>query len=191
MSISVAHKSTSRLQARKFGLWVGLGSIVMMFVALTSAYIVRRSAGNWVEFRLPDVFFISTVIILLSSVSLELSYRSFLNGKTTGYRGWLILTIILGALFCYTQYIGWLKLYDIGMPLNGNPSGSFLYAITALHVAHVVGGIGALLVALFHAFHLPYFVSEERKVRFQMVLYYWHFVDVLWIYLLIFLLIFR
>lgn len=177
--------------SKRVGLWIGLGSITMMFVALTSAYIVRRSAGNWMDFRLPNMFFISTVVILLSSVALEMSYRAFLVKKAQVYRLWLVLAAILGIGFCVTQVLGWQQLEHIGVPVNGNPSGSFIYAISGLHVAHVVGGILALGIALYHAFSLPFFVSDERKNRFKMVLQYWHFVDILWIYLLIFFLVFR
>ena len=185
------NKKRTRLDSQRYGLWIGLASITMMFVALTSAYIVRRSGGNWMEFRLPNMFFISTIVIILSSMSLELSYRAFISGKEKVYRLWLVITMILGLGFCVTQYIGWQQLYKIGVPLNGNPSGSFVYAISGLHVAHVAGGILALFMAMYHAFSLPYFVSDERKNRFKMVLQYWHYVDILWIYLLIFFLVFR
>jgi cytochrome c oxidase subunit 3 len=189
--MTLANNNTTINQSKKFGLWIGLGSITMMFIALTSAYIVRRSAGNWVDFRLPNMFFISTIVILFSSMALELSYRSFMIGKEKVYRLWLMITLILGLLFCVTQYFGWQQLYDIGVPLNGNPSGSFIYAISGLHVAHVVGGIMALTVAVYHSVSLPYFVSDERQTRFKLVVQYWHYVDILWIYLLLFFLIFR
>ncbi len=190
MNIALTNNNT-RLQAKNFGLWIALAGITMMFVALTSAYIVRRSAGNWLEFRLPNMFFISTVVILLSSMALELSYRSFLAGKEKVYRLWLTITLILGILFCVAQYEGWQQLYEIGIPLTGNPSGAFIYAISGLHVAHVTGGVLALIIATYHAYSLPYFVSAQRKNRFKMVLQYWHYVDILWVYLILFFLIFR
>ena len=190
MNISLT-ESNNRFDSKKYGLWIALASITMMFVALTSAYIVRRSAGNWLEFKLPNMFFVSTVVILFSSVALELSYRSFLAGKEKVYRLWLTITAVLGILFCVAQYEGWQQLYNIGVPLDGNPAGSFIYAISGLHVAHVGGGIVALGMALYHAYALPYFVSDQRKNRFKMVLHYWHYVDILWIYLLLFFLIFR
>lgn len=190
MNIALTKKQ-SQLHSKKFGLWIGLASITMMFVALTSAYIVRRSGGNWQEFRLPNMFYVSTVVILLSSMALEMSYKSFLAEKAKVYRSWLVVTMVLGLIFCVTQYLGWQQLYNGGIPLNGNPSGSFIYAISGLHVAHVGGGILALSMALYHALSLPFFVSEERENRFKMVLQYWHYVDILWIYLLIFFLIFR
>jgi cytochrome c oxidase subunit 3 len=180
-----------RIQSKKMTVWIGLASITMMFVALTSAYLVRRGAGDWLEFELPNWFFISTIVILISSFTLEKSYKAFVNNNESQYKGFLIGTLILGLLFVLTQYYGWQKLHDYGVVLTGNPSGSFIYAISGLHVAHVVGGLTALCVAIFHAISLKYTVTEIRKVRFTMVIHYWHFIGVLWIYLLIFFVLFR
>jgi len=161
----------------------------MMFGSLTSAYIVRQAAGNWLEFKIPDVFFVSTIVILVSSVTLHFSYWAFKNGKELIYKLGLPLSLLLGIVFIVLQYRGWMDLYNIGVPLNGNPSGSFFYLISGLHAAHVIGGIFALSVASLHAFSLKYKPSEMRRRRFQIVLHYWHFVDFLWLYLFIFLLI--
>ena len=180
-----------RLQSQKMTVWVGLASITMMFVALTSAYLVRRGAGDWLEFQLPNWFYISTFIILISSLTLERSYKSFVNNKEQAYRNYLILTMILGLLFVLTQYYGWQRLHDYGVMLTGNPSGSFIYVISGLHVAHVVGGLTALCVAIFHSVSLKFNPTERRMVRFKMVIHYWHFIGVLWIYLLIFFVFFR
>jgi cytochrome c oxidase subunit III len=172
-----------------FALWVAMASIIMMFGSLTSAYIVRQAAGNWLEFRIPDVFYASTVIILLSSVALHLSYWAFRNGKEGLYRIGLPIAVILGIIFIILQYQGWLELYDVGVLLDGNPSGSFFYLISGIHAAHVIGGIFAITVAMMHAFTLSFKPTEKRRRRFQIVLHYWHFVDFLWLYLFIFLLI--
>lgn len=96
---------------------------------------------------------------------------------------------MLGIIFIVLQYKGWLALYDIGVLLDGNPSGSFFYLISGLHAAHVIGGIFAIAVATLHAFSLAFKPTETRRRRFQIVLHYWHFVDFLWLYLFIFLLI--
>lgn len=172
-----------------FALWAAMASMVMMFGSLTSAYIVRQAAGNWLEFRMPDVFFISTGVILLSSVTLHLSYWGFRNGKGNLYKYLLPLTLLLGITFIVLQYQGWNDLYSIGVALDGNPGGSFFYLISGVHAAHIVGGLFALLVAVLHAFTLPYIPTEKRRRRFQLVLHYWHFVDILWVYLFLFLLI--
>lgn len=185
-NISTEGSANTNLHPHKFALWIGLASITMMFIALTSAYIVRKSAGNWLEFNLPWMFILSTGIIILSSLTLQLSYRSFISGNSAAYKNLLVATFILGCLFIYTQYLGWQAMTEMGVYLNGNPAGSFVYAISALHVAHVLGGIAALTVSLIHAFKLRFKVTEKRKLRFQLVTHYWHFVDILWIYLIVF-----
>ncbi len=171
---------------KKFLVWCVIASITMMFAALTSAYIVRKSAGNWLEFEMPYLFFVSTAVILISSLTLHASYKSFLNNKPEQYRLLLLITFVLGIVFLITQYLGWQQLVSVDIHLNTNPSASFLYIISGLHAAHIIGGVAALTVALTHAYRLEYKVTEKRKNRFEMVTSYWHFVDVLWIYLLIF-----
>jgi len=179
---------SSRVHPQKFALWAAMASIVMMFASLSSAYIVRQAAGNWLEFQLPSAFYISTIIILLSSICLHKSYKSFIGGHERNYKLFLVLAFFLGLGFVVSQYVGWQSLYALGIDLKGNPSGSFLYVMTFIHVVHVLGGIACLITAMFHAFALKYVVTERRKHRFELVNHYWHFVDLLWVYLLIFLL---
>ncbi len=176
----------NRIHPQKFALWLGMASMTMMFIGFTSAVIVKKAGGNWLDFKLPSIFFISTITILLSSITLEAAYRGFINGKEAMYKWMLVVTFILGISFVALQVNGWNALFSIGVDLKGNPAGSFLYLITGVHAAHVLGGIAALFVAIFHAFTLKYKVTERRKNRFQLVIHYWHFVDILWIYLLIF-----
>lgn len=176
----------NKIHPQKFLLWVGLASIFMMFAAFTSAYIVRQAAGNWLEFRLPDIFFINTGIIVLSSILLHSSYFAFLKGKAGLYKGLLLTTFVLGLVFIVLQYQGWEALQQIGVELTGNPSGSFVYVISGVHAAHVLGGIGVLTVALVHAFSLSNKVTAKRKLRFELTLTYWHFVGLLWVYLIVF-----
>jgi cytochrome c oxidase subunit 3 len=158
----------------------------MMFAAWTSAYVVRQAAGNWVEFRLPNMFFISTAVLLASSLTLQGSFISFKRGQENAYKGLLSLTALLGIGFVFLQYMGWQKMKAIGMPLTLNPSGDFIYVFTSFHAAHVLGGIAVLGVALVHAFSLKFKPSPKRKLRFELTLTYWHFVDFLWLYLLSF-----
>ncbi len=176
----------SKIHPKKFALWIGCASIMMMFAAFTSAYIVRQAAGNWLEFRLPDIFFFNTIVILLSSLTLHGSYLAFKRGNERLYRGLLAGTLILGLAFLVLQYEGWQALTAIGVELTTNPSGSFVYVISGVHAAHILGGIAALSIALIHAFALPYKVTKGRKLRFELTLTYWHFVDFLWVYLLLF-----
>ncbi len=177
---------SSRIHPKKFALWVACASITMMFTAFTSAYIVRQAQGNWLEFELPVIFTINTAVILLSSLTLHSSYFSFKRGKEKLYKGLLVVTFILGIAFLVLQYQGWLAMRTVGIELTTNPSGSFIYVISGIHAAHVLGGIAALAIALIHAFALRYQVTPTRQLRFELTLTYWHFVDFLWIYLLLF-----
>lgn len=177
------------MHPQKFALWAALGSIAMMFAALTSAYVVRRGAGNWLEYQIPKIFFISTIVLLISSITLHRSYIRYKDGQEFEYKAFLVITFILGVAFILLQYQGWQQLNSYGIEIKGNPSGSFFYVISGLHVVHILGGIAALTTALIHAFILTFKVTEKRRHRFELVCQYWHFVDVLWIYLLSFMII--
>lgn len=181
--------SQSKIHSHKFALWVGIATIIMMFGAFTSAYIVRRASGNWYEFKLPDIFFYNTLVILASSVTLHLAYRAFIKGMERPYKTLLMLTFLLGISFVVIQYQGWKALTAMGATFTANPSSSFVYVISGVHAAHVLGGISALIVAMVHAFYLPYKPTPRRKLRLELVLHYWHFVDALWVYLVVFFLI--
>lgn len=186
MDVMGPEYSRSKIHPHKLTLWVGIGSIIMMFGALTSAYIVRRNSGNWFEFKIPDIFFLNTLVIILSSVTLHLSYRAFLKGAEQRYKGFLLATFLLGISFIVLQYMGWQVLTERGAGITINPSTSFMFVIPGLHAAHVLGGLGALVVAITHAFVLPYKPTPRRKLRFELVVQYWHFVDILWVYLIVF-----
>ncbi|HRN33026.1 MAG TPA: cytochrome c oxidase subunit 3 [Saprospiraceae bacterium] len=189
MEVTLSQKKG--IQPLKFALWSGFASIIMMFMALTSAYIVRQAAGNWLEFKLPTMFLYSSLTILLSSVTMHMSYTGFKKGNEMNYKLFLLATLALGLMFIMFQIQGWQAMHNIGINLDGNPSGSFVYLISGLHAAHVIGGIAILIVALLQAFSLKYSVTPKRLLRFQMTAQYWHFVDILWIYLFIFFLLIR
>lgn len=188
MALAVTENTTNRskIDSKKLALLIGCASIVMMFAGLTSAYIVRRAGGNWLEFKLPNIFFINTIVMLLSSVAIHSAYIFFKKGNEVLYKGLLVLSFILGLAFVVLQYQGWLDLTAIGVELTGNPAGSFIYVISGVHAAHVLGGLAAILVAMIQAFSLKYKVTKKRKLRFELTLIYWHFVDFLWVYLLVF-----
>ena len=175
-----------RFRSQRFGMYLAMAGIVMLFAALTSAYIVRRSAGNWLEFTLPAIFYWNTLVILTSSVTLHLSWTSFKRGLQSQYRIFLIATFVLGLLFLVMQYLGWQQMTAEGLYLQVNPSASFIYVISGVHAAHIIGGVGALIVAMAHAIKLKFKVTSIRKHRFELVVIYWHFVDLLWLYLLVF-----
>ena len=177
----------NKIHPKKLALWVGLVSLVMMFTALTSAFIVRRAAGNWLEFSIPSIFYVNTLVIVVSSLTLHAAYVAFKREAALAYKSLMGVTLILGLAFVYLQYVGWEALAASGVPLKINPSGDFIYAISGLHALHVIGGIAILLVALIMAFVLPMRATPARKLRLELTMTYWHFVDFLWIYLIVFL----
>ncbi len=179
----------SKVHPHKFMLWVVMSSLCMMFAAFSSFYLVRQASGNWHHFHLPQMFYISTAIIVLSTITLHIAYRAFKKGNITLYKILLPITLILGIAFIISQYLGWLALNDMGIYLTGNASGATIIVISALHAAHVLGGIVALILANIHAFALPNKVTKFRILRLELTLTYWHFVDALWLYLLCFFLV--
>lgn len=179
----------SAVHPQKFALWIAMASIIMMFAALTSAYIVKKAAGDWLDFPIPRVFYYSTAIILLSSFSMQGSNFAYRHQSKRWYLAGLVITIALACAFIIMQYQGWQDLFALGITINGNVSGSFFYIITGLHAAHILGGISALCVALIHAYNLPFRYLPQRQLRLDLTTQYWHFVDILWLYLFIFLLI--
>jgi cytochrome c oxidase subunit 3 len=177
----------NKIHPKKLALWVGLVSLVMMFTALTSAYVVRRAAGNWLEFDIPSLFYWNTLVIVVSSLTLHAAYGAFKREAAFAYKSLLTVTFILGIAFVVLQYLGWEQLAAEGVPLKINPSGDFVYAISGLHAVHVLGGIAVLAVALVVAFVRKLKRTPARQLRLELTLTYWHFVDFLWIYLIVFL----
>lgn len=187
MNVAVSKQQTrNKIHPHKFALWIACASITMMFMAWTSAYVVRQAAGNWLEFRLPNVFFISTVVLLISSVTIHYSYYSFKKENEKSYKAFLVLSFLLGITFLILQYVGWMNLYDIGVALDGNPAGSFVYVFSGFHGLHILGGLAAILVAMVHAFALKFKPTPKRKLRFELTLTIWHFLDFLWLYIITF-----
>ena len=173
-----------KIHPHKFAMWVAICSIIMMFAGLTSAYIVRQSQGNWVYYKLPGLFYISTVLIAASSVTMHMGVKAFKSRAMPKFRSLMILTLVLGVAFAICQYVGFQLLYADNIKLNGNPSESFLFIIAGLHLFHIIGGIIALLIVFFRAFRTS--VKVYNATGLEVMATYWHFVDVLWIYLFVF-----
>ncbi len=187
MIASIESTEKKRLHPYKFTLWVAIGSIIMMFAALTSAYIVRHAQHNWLEFTMPKVFWYSTAVIIVSSLTLHLAVKAFRSRERNRYRSLLSITALLGVLFAVLQGYGFYDLYNRGVQIFGkgsNPSASFLGIITGLHVLHVLGGVIALIVIFFKAYSRK--IKSYDSTSAELVSIYWHFVDILWIYLFIF-----
>jgi cytochrome c oxidase subunit 3 len=187
MMATMSSQERKRLHPHKFTMWVALASIVMMFAGLTSAYIVRSSQANWLEFGLPKIFWYSTFVILLSSASVHLALKSFKAREMSRYRILIAITAALGILFVVLQYEGAMQIQEGGVALFGsdsNPSASFLGIIGGLHALHVLGGVIALVAMVLRAYIGTKKVYSSTGI--EIVATYWHFVDALWIYLFLF-----
>lgn len=173
-------------------LWIGIVSIVMLFAGLTSAYVVRADNGNWLVFQLPSIAIISTAVIICSSLTMfiaQMSIKKNNHGLTSVF---LFITFVLGLVFTYTQYAGWKELTSQGIYFLGkysNASGSFLYLIAVMHLLHLFGGLISLLITLTKSLQKRY--NSEDYLGIELAAIYWHFLDVLWIYLFLFLYFFR
>lgn len=177
----------NKIHPHKFTLWVAIGSIIMMFAGLTSAYIVKRSQVNWVMLEIPKIFWLSTITILLSSVTVQLAVRAFRERNMILYRRMLSATAILGTVFLVLQVLGFLQYKALDIRLIGagsNASYSFLLAIASLHALHVFGGVIALLIIARNALGIR--KRSYSSVPVEVMATYWHFVDILWIYLILF-----
>ena len=172
------------MHPHKFNLYIAMGSIVMMFAGLTSAYIVREAQGHWVYFQLPAIFYWSTAVIILSSVTMHLGLKAFKSRQIPRYRALITSTLILGSLFLTLQVLGFYQLYDYNIRVDGNPSESFLFIIAGLHGIHILGGVVALLIVFLKAFRKN--IKVYNATGLEIMATYWHFVDVLWIYLFVF-----
>jgi cytochrome c oxidase subunit III len=169
----------------KILLWLSMVSMVMMFAGLTSGYIVRQAQANWLVFELPQVFIYSTIIIILSSISMYWAQRSVSKNDRGGLTKGLTVTLLLGMAFCMTQFSAWSELVDQGIYFIGNPAGSFLYVLSALHLAHLVGGMLYLTIVTARSYQGRY--NAENHLPIELCAIFWHFLDLLWVYLFIFL----
>lgn len=177
-----------RIHPYKFTLWVAMGSIIMMFAGFTSAYIVKRNQVNWQGFDLPMIFWYSTGVIFVSSITMQAALRSFKQRRFGTYRQLIIATGILGIVFITMQFTGFSILNKSGVKLIGqgsNVAGSFLAVIAGMHLLHVLGGIIAIVIMLFRSMRKH--TRSYNTVPVEVLSTYWHFVDALWIYLFVFL----
>lgn len=181
---------TLGMHPKKFAMWLFIVSIIMLFGGLTSAYLVRRAEGNWLEFELPKIFYYSTAVIVLSSITMHWAYVSAKKDELGKLKIALWLTFLLGMVFLAMQWMGWVELVNMGVFFAGsqsNPAGSFLYVLSGLHGLHLIGGLVFLLLIIVAAVRLQ--IHGKAMVRMDMCATYWHFLDLLWVYLFVFLLV--
>lgn len=170
----------------RIGMWVGLASILMLFTALSSAYIVRAAgASDWRPLTMPRLLWLSTALILASSFTLEIARRSLKVGREQNYNRWLLATLLLGLGFLVSQFLSWRQLVAQGIYLASNPHSSFFYLLTGIHGLHLLGGIIGLDYLLLRTWRKRDVAHAEakRQATADAITIYWHFMDALWLYL--------
>ncbi len=191
-TVSVEEKRITREKVAKPLLYISMVGMLMIFASLTSAYIVRQKKGDWLNFELPQMFYISTAIIIISSVSINWALAAAKKNDFKSVKWAALTTLLLGIAFTITQFQAWGALVDQKVFFAGkysNASGSFLYVLTGLHLAHLFGGIIAVFVVWIKSIQQKY--NSENLLGIRLCAIFWHFLDLLWIYLFVFLLLQR
>jgi cytochrome c oxidase subunit III len=184
----IAGKKPRPTSHSQSGVWVGIFAITMSFAAFTSALYVRQGSGDWIHVIVPRLIYINTGVLLLSSITLEMARRAFLRapelerGAIRNSLLWLGITLAFGLAFVVGQYLVWRQLAAQGLYLATNSNSSFLYVLTGVHALHVLGGITGLSRLIVRM--IPQNVTLRRSSVTNTVIY-WHFMDVLWLYLLL------
>lgn len=168
--------------------------ICALFLAFSGAFIYTRIQSNLPPIRLPNIFIFNTLILLGSSATISWAIRSYKEDNTVNYQRALLATIIISLVFMIAQYIGWKQLFEQNILINSDNSASYLYIISGMHFAHVIVGLPFLGLFLFHAYKrmkepvsvLVYFSDPEKRLKLRLLAIYWHFLDALWIYLVLF-----
>lgn len=185
---NINYKEELKKKTAKPLLWVAIVSIVMFFTGLTSAVIVSQGGGGFLAIEMPSAFTISTFVIILSSVAFQFAVITAKKGNFGSAKIFIVVTFLLGLLFVATQYMGWTVLHENGYYLAGKDStqeSSYLYLLTGLHVAHLIGGLISLIIVLIKTIRNKYRVDNTNGM--QVSLTYWHFLGALWVYLFFFL----
>ncbi|MDN3494164.1 cytochrome c oxidase subunit 3 [Winogradskyella bathintestinalis] len=196
MDLTEGTSQEKRARSKKMMLWFGIGSLIMSFAGLMSAFIVsskQRLNEDWlVDFQLPNAFLISLVLILLSSLTFHLGKKALSENKMKMVTIWLLVTLGLGVAFVYSQFIGFGEIIATGYNFTGPTSNitmSYIYIITVLHIAHVIAGLICLIVVIYNHFKQKY--NANNMLGFELAANFWHFVDMLWLVLFLFLYFFR
>lgn len=193
MDLTQGSDSNKFARAKKMMLWFGIISMVMTFAGLTSAYVVSKSRPDWLtEFELPNAFYWSTLVIVVSSITFYLSKRSIASSKPKNATALLLGTLILALLFVALQFQGFTDIISQGYFFTGSESSittSFIYVLVLVHLAHLAGGLIVLLVIIYNHFKQRY--RPGQMLGIELGATYWHFVDFLWVYLFLFLYFFK
>jgi len=180
-------------RAKKMMLWFGIISLIMSFAGWTSAFVVSSTRPDWLtDFQIPTAFVISTIVIVISSLTFLMAKRSLKSSQMQATSIWLIATLMLGFIFIFSQFSGFQEIIDLGYNFTGptsNVTMSYVYLIAIMHILHVAVGLICLLVVIYNHFKQKY--SATNMLGFELAGTFWHFVDLLWVYLFLFLYFFR
>jgi cytochrome c oxidase subunit III len=178
------------INPKKFVLWLLIVASVMLFAGFTSAYIVRRGEGNWEIFNLPSFFAINTILIIISSIFIQLAYSAAKKDHLVQVKTLLSVSFLLGVAFVFGQFYAWEQLVaDNVFFAFSNPSNAFVYVISGVHLFHVIGGLVFMLIMVIASFQNK--IHKYALLYLNMCLTYWHFIGILWIYLYLFLYLYR
>lgn len=189
--MSTISTQNQKIHPHKLLMWIGIASICMMFAGWTSAFLVRKAQGNWLLFSMPTSFWISTGVIILSSFTMFLAIKEFKKSNFTKFKLLFNTTTLLGIAFMVLQFMGFAEMHQAGLNLASSAegvSGSFIYVISSVHILHMLGGVIAMIIM---NFVIKYRIKNNNLSSngLEILGTYWHFVDVLWIYLFLFFLI--
>lgn len=171
-----------------------LFGVTVLFLSFSAAFVYTRVQSALPPIKLPNIFILNTMVLLASSFSMIKAKKSYLEDHTQNYQRALLATIVLSVIFLFLQFLGWRSLFQQEIFVNSDNSASYLYIISGLHFAHVIGGLPFLILFLQKAYKqmkepisvLVYFSDPEKRLRLRLLSLYWHFIDGLWIYLVLF-----
>jgi cytochrome c oxidase subunit 3 len=196
MDLTQGTQKEKRARSKKMMLWFGIGSLIMSFAGLTSAFIVsskQRLNKDWLSnYELPNAFLISLVVILVSSLTFIMAKRALKQNNLKMTTVWLLVTLVLGITFVFNQFEGFRQIIEAGYNFTGPTSNitmSYIYVIAVLHIGHVIAGLICLIVVIYNHFKQKY--NANNMLGFELAANFWHFVDVLWLVLFSFLYFFR
>ncbi|GAA4894543.1 cytochrome c oxidase subunit 3 [Flaviramulus aquimarinus] len=176
-------------RAKKMMLWFGIISLVMSFAGWTSAFVVSSSRPDWLkDFQLPNAFIVSTIVIVISSLTFILAKKALKSENNKATSLWLFITLILGVVFIFNQFSGFQQIINLGYNFTGptsNVTMSYIYLIALVHILHVIVGLICLLVVIYNHFKQKY--NPTKMLGFELAATFWHFIDILWVYLFLFL----
>jgi cytochrome c oxidase subunit 3 len=196
MDLTQGTQQEKRARSKKMMLWFGMGSLIMSFAGLISAFIVsgkQRLNKDWlIDYELPDAFLISLVFILVSSLTFILAKVSLKQGHQKITMFWLLITLTLGILFIFSQLEGFKQIIETGYNFTGPTSNitmTYIYVIAVVHIGHVIAGLICIIVVIYNHFKQKY--NANNMLGLELAANFWHFVDILWLVLFLFLYFFR